>query len=83
MIPMGRSRLGQASPLRILRIGPAPLHLFAYIGIRRCSTTAQEAKNRQRDLPIGIIASLLDLHYLYISVSAILTGMLPWQDINN
>src|SRR5712664_4264865 len=55
---------------------------FAYIGFDAVSTTAQEAKNPQRDLPIGIIASLLICTVLYIAVAAVLTGMVPWQDIN-
>jgi APA family basic amino acid/polyamine antiporter len=55
---------------------------FAYIGFDAVSTTAQEAKNPQRDLPIGIIASLLVCTVLYIAVAAVLTGMVPWQDIN-
>src|SRR6266849_2422405 len=55
---------------------------FAYIGFDAVSTTAQEAKNPQRDLPIGIIASLLICTVLYIAVAAILTGMVPWQEIN-
>jgi APA family basic amino acid/polyamine antiporter len=55
---------------------------FAYIGFDAVSTTAQEAKNPQRDLPIGIIASLLICTALYISVAAVLTGMVPWRDIN-
>ncbi len=55
---------------------------FAYIGFDAVSTTAQEAKNPQRDLPIGIIASLLICTVLYISVAAVLTGMVPWQDVN-
>jgi len=46
------------------------------------STTAQEAKNPQRDLPIGIIASLIICTALYIAVAAVLTGMVPWQEIN-
>jgi basic amino acid/polyamine antiporter, APA family len=55
---------------------------FAYIGFDAVSTTAQEAKNPQRDLPIGIIASLLICTVLYILVAAVLTGMVPWQEIN-
>jgi APA family basic amino acid/polyamine antiporter len=46
------------------------------------STTAQEAKNPQRDLPIGIIASLSICTLLYIGVAAVLTGMVPWQQVN-
>jgi basic amino acid/polyamine antiporter, APA family len=55
---------------------------FAYIGFDAVSTTAQEAKNPQRDLPIGIIASLLICTALYIGVTVVLTGMVPWQEIN-
>ncbi|HWF10268.1 MAG TPA: amino acid permease, partial [Bryobacteraceae bacterium] len=55
---------------------------FAYIGFDAVSTTAQEAKNPQRDLPIGIIASLLICTILYIAVAGILTGMVPWRDVN-
>jgi basic amino acid/polyamine antiporter, APA family len=55
---------------------------FAYIGFDAVSTTAQEAKNPQRDLPIGIIVSLLICTLLYISVAGVLTGMVHWQDIN-
>ena len=46
------------------------------------STTAQEAKNPQRDLPIGIIASLAICTILYIGVAAVLTGMVPWGEVN-
>jgi APA family basic amino acid/polyamine antiporter len=55
---------------------------FAYIGFDAVSTTAQEAKNPQRDLPIGIIASLTICTLLYIGVAAVLTGMVPWQQVN-
>jgi len=55
---------------------------FAYIGFDAVSTTAQEAKNPQRDLPIGIIASLVVCTVLYITVAAVLTGMVPWREIN-
>ncbi len=55
---------------------------FAYIGFDAVSTTAQEAKNPQRDLPIGIIASLVVCTVLYIGVAAVLTGMVPWAQVN-
>ncbi|MDD5541704.1 MAG: amino acid permease [Acidobacteriia bacterium] len=55
---------------------------FAYIGFDAVSTTAQESKRPQRDLPIGIIASLLICTVLYILVAAVLTGMVPWQEVN-
>src|SRR5205823_4781786 len=55
---------------------------FAYIGFDAVSTTAQEAKNPQRDLPIGIIISLIVCTALYILVAMVLTGMVPWREIN-
>jgi APA family basic amino acid/polyamine antiporter len=64
-------------------IGAAAAYVFfAYIGFDAVSTTAQEAKNPQRDLPIGIIASLAVCTLLYIAVAAVLTGMVPWQAVN-
>jgi len=50
---------------------------FAYIGFDAVSTTAEEAKNPKRDLPIGIIASLVICTVLYIVVSGILAGIMP------
>lgn len=55
---------------------------FAYIGFDSISTHAEEAKNPQRDLAIGIIGSLLICTILYIGVTAVLTGMVRYQDIN-
>jgi basic amino acid/polyamine antiporter, APA family len=55
---------------------------FTYIGFDSVSTAAEEAKNPQRDLPIGIIASLLVCTVLYIAVAGVLTGMVHWQDVN-
>jgi APA family basic amino acid/polyamine antiporter len=71
------------APFGFSGIGAGAAYIFfAYIGFDAVSTTAQEAKNPQRDLPIGIIASLLICTILYISVAAVLTGMVPWQDVN-
>jgi APA family basic amino acid/polyamine antiporter len=50
---------------------------FAYIGFDAVSTTAEEAKRPSRDLPIGIIASLVICTVLYIAVAAVLTGIVP------
>jgi APA family basic amino acid/polyamine antiporter len=55
---------------------------FAYIGFDAVSTTAQEARNPQKDLPTGIIASLVVCTVFYILVAAVLTGMVPWQEVN-
>jgi APA family basic amino acid/polyamine antiporter len=55
----------------------AAVVFFAYIGFDAVSTTAEEAKNPQRDLPIGIIASLVICTTLYLAVAAVLTGIVP------
>ena len=55
---------------------------FAYIGFDSVSTHAEEAKNPQRDVPIGIIASLIICTILYIAVTAVLTGMVPYDKIS-
>jgi APA family basic amino acid/polyamine antiporter len=60
----------------------AAIVFFAYIGFDAVSTTAEEARNPQRDIPIGIIASLGICTLLYLAVAAILTGMIPWQKID-
>jgi APA family basic amino acid/polyamine antiporter len=60
----------------------AAIIFFAYIGFDSVSTHAEEAKNPQRDVPIGIIASLILCTVLYIAVSAILTGMVPYDKID-
>src|SRR3954463_10731935 len=71
------------APMGFAGIGAGAAYIFfAYIGFDAVSTTAQEAKNPQRDLPIGIIASLLVCTALYIGVAAVLTGMVPWREIN-
>ena len=51
---------------------------FTYIGFDSVSTAAEEAKNPQRDLPIGIIASLIVCTVLYIGVSIVLLGMMKY-----
>ena len=56
----------------------ASIIFFAYIGFDAVSTAAEEVKNPQRDLPRGIIGSLIICTVLYIVVSAILTGMVPY-----
>ncbi len=55
----------------------AAVVFFAYIGFDAVSTTAEEAKNPKRDLPIGIISSLIICTVLYLAVAAILTGIIP------
>ena len=54
---------------------------FTYIGFDSVSTAAEEARNPQRDLPIGIIATLVVCTLLYICVAVVLTGIVPWQSL--
>jgi APA family basic amino acid/polyamine antiporter len=58
-------------------MGAGAVVFFAYIGFDAVSTTAEEARNPQRDLPIGIIASLIICTVLYLAVAAVLTGIVP------
>ncbi|MBI4409579.1 MAG: amino acid permease, partial [Gemmatimonadetes bacterium] len=60
----------------------AGIVFFAYIGFDAVSTAAQEAKNPQRDMPIGIIGSLLICTVLYILVSGIATGVVPYRELD-
>lgn len=61
----------------------AAIVFFAYIGFDAVSTAAEEVKDPQRDLPMGILGSLLICTVLYIVVSAILTGMVPYIEFKN
>ncbi len=54
---------------------------FTYIGFDSVSTAAEEARNPQRDLPIGIIATLIVCTVLYIAVAVVLTGIVPWRTL--
>jgi APA family basic amino acid/polyamine antiporter len=63
-------------------VAGAGVVFFAYIGFDSVSTAAQESKNPQRDMPIGIITSLLVCTVLYIIVSAIATGVMPYRMLN-
>ena len=60
----------------------AGIVFFAYIGFDAVSTAAQEAKNPQKDMPVGIIGSLLICTVLYILVSGIATGVMSYKDLN-
>jgi basic amino acid/polyamine antiporter, APA family len=60
----------------------AAIVFFAYIGFDAVSTAAQEAKNPQKDMPIGIIGSLLICTILYILVSGIATGIMSYKELN-
>jgi APA family basic amino acid/polyamine antiporter len=75
----GQQGLG-GEPLGMLA-GAATI-FFAYIGFDSVSTHAEEAKNPKRDVPIGIITSLVLCTVLYILVAGVVTGMVPYNKIN-
>ncbi|HEY6091405.1 MAG TPA: amino acid permease [Gemmatimonadales bacterium] len=60
----------------------AGLVFFAYIGFDAVSTAAQESKNPQKDMPVGILGSLFICTLLYVAVSSILVGMVPFKELN-
>ncbi len=63
-------------------LGGAALVFFAYLGFDAVSSAAEEVKNPQRNMPIGIIGSLLICTVLYVIVSLVLTGMVPYTQLN-
>lgn len=60
----------------------AAVIFFAFIGFDAVSTTAEECRNPKRDMPIGILGSLAVCTVIYMVVAAILTGMIPWRELN-
>jgi basic amino acid/polyamine antiporter, APA family len=79
-IPPNAGEFGKFGFSGVLR--GAAVIFFAYIGFDAVSTAAQEAKNPQRDMPVGILGSLLICTVLYVLVSAILTGIVPYANLN-
>ena len=79
-IPANTGEFGHFGVSGILR--GASVVFFAFIGFDAVSTAAQEAKNPQRDMPIGILGSLTISTLLYIAVAAVLTGLVPYADLN-
>lgn len=59
----------------------AAIIFFSYVGFDTCSTTALEARNPQRDVPIGIIGALLISTVLYVAMAAVMTGMVPYTKL--
>lgn len=60
----------------------AGIIFFSYVGFDAASTTAREARNPQRDVPLGIIAALIISAILYVAMAAVMTGMVPYQQLN-
>src|SRR6202030_562334 len=63
-------------------VSGAAVVFFAYIGFDAVSTAAQEARNPQRDMPIGILGSLAICTVIYILVATVLVGIVPYQQLN-
>ncbi|HSE18429.1 MAG TPA: amino acid permease [Pyrinomonadaceae bacterium] len=61
----------------------AAVVFFAYIGFDAVSTVAEETKNPAKDLPIGIITSLIVCTILYVLVAGVFTGMVPWETVRS
>jgi len=80
----GNTLFGQTGPAGepVGMLAGAAIVFFAYIGFDSVSTHAEEARNPSRDVPIGIIVSLVLCTVLYIAVAAVLTGMVPYHRIN-
>jgi APA family basic amino acid/polyamine antiporter len=76
---LGKTDAG-GQPLGML--AGAAIAFFSYIGFDAVSTQAEEARNPSRDVPIGILASLLICSVLYVAVIAVLTGMVPYDKID-
>ena len=79
LIPPNAGEFGLFGWSGILR--GAGVVFFAYIGFDAVSTAAQEAKNPQRDMPIGILGSLVVCTILYILVALVLTGVVPYNQL--
>src|SRR5437879_986100 len=60
----------------------AAIIFFSYIGFDAVSTAAEEARNPQKDIPFGIIASLIICTVLYVAIALVLTGLIPWDKLN-
>jgi APA family basic amino acid/polyamine antiporter len=80
-LPPNRGHFGQFGLSGIMR--GAGVVFFAYIGFDAVSTAAQEAKNPQKDMPFGILGSLIICTLLYIIVSALLTGVKNYTTLNS
>ena len=79
-IPPNTGEFGQFGWSGVVR--GAGVIFFAYIGFDAVSTAAQEAKNPQRDMPIGILGSLAFCTILYILMSLVMTGLVPYTQLN-
>src|SRR5256885_17245270 len=78
-IPENTGNFGEYGWSGVLR--GAGVIFFAYIGFDAVSVAAQEAKNPQKDMPVGILGSLVVCMILYILVSGIMVGLVPYKQM--
>ena len=79
-LPANTGQFGQFGLSGVLQ--GAAIIFFAYIGFDQAATTAQEARNPQRDVPWGIMAALVISTLLYVAMAAVMTGMVPYDQLN-
>jgi len=79
-IPASTGKFGEFGWSGVLQ--GAGIIFFSYVGFDAASTTAREARNPQRDVPLGIIAALIISAVLYVGMGAVMTGMVPYQQLN-
>src|SRR5579872_5573434 len=79
-VPPNAGEWGKFGPSGVL--AAAGVIFFAYIGFDALSTAAQETRNPQRDMPIGILGSLIICTILYVVVAAVLTGMVKYTELD-
>jgi len=79
-VPANTGEFGHFGWSGVLR--GAAIIFFSYVGFDTASTTALEARNPQRDLPLGILGALVISAVLYVAMSAVLTGMLPYSNLD-
>jgi APA family basic amino acid/polyamine antiporter len=78
-IPPNTGKFGEFGWSGVLQ--GAGIIFFSYVGFDAASTTAREARNPQRDVPLGIIAALIISAVLYIAMGAVMTGMVPYPQL--
>jgi len=79
-VPPNAGRFGHFGWSGVLQ--GAAIIFFSYVGFDTASTTALEARNPQRDLPLGILGALLISAVLYVGMSGVMTGMVPYTKLN-
>jgi len=79
LVPPNTGAFGEFGWSGVMR--GAAVIFFAYIGFDAVSTAAQEARQPQRDMPIGILGSLAICSVLYVVVAAVMIGLVPYAEL--